>query len=197
MGGDERCAERTLPPPLLRARLHSRLASPTGAARDLPARQQTIPATIDWSIDLVGSAEQLLFARLGSSRALSPWRPSSRVCADPGSDVVDVLSHLVDQSLVHRSRGRMVRRVSCCLSWLLRTPRKPGVCWRIRGIGRARNAAATRSPTSQRCGPNGVWISRPQAEGPRCRAGLRHRRCRCRWCTGRCRGGLCGLPAVG
>jgi predicted ATPase len=36
-----------------------------GGARDLPARQQTIRATIDWSYRLLTPAEQVLFARVG------------------------------------------------------------------------------------------------------------------------------------
>jgi predicted ATPase/DNA-binding XRE family transcriptional regulator len=36
-----------------------------GGARDLPARQQTIRATIDWSYRLLAPAEQVLFARVG------------------------------------------------------------------------------------------------------------------------------------
>ena len=36
----------------------------TGGAHDLPARQQTLRATIDWSYQLLDQAEQRLFARL-------------------------------------------------------------------------------------------------------------------------------------
>ena len=42
-----------------------RLALLTGGARDLPARQQTLRNTIDWSYNLLDAAEQRLFARLG------------------------------------------------------------------------------------------------------------------------------------
>jgi predicted ATPase/DNA-binding SARP family transcriptional activator len=96
---------RTLPPALLRARLGARLASPTAAARDLPPRQQTIPATIDWSLELLGDAERVLFARLGVFAGAVPLEAVEQVCGDRGDDVVDALSRLVDQSLVRRSIG--------------------------------------------------------------------------------------------
>jgi predicted ATPase/DNA-binding SARP family transcriptional activator len=93
---------RTLPPSLLRARLRARLGSATGAARDLPARQQTIPATIDWSLQLLGDAERRLFVRLGVFAGPVPLALVEDVCADPDDDVVGCLARLVDQSLVRR-----------------------------------------------------------------------------------------------
>jgi predicted ATPase/DNA-binding SARP family transcriptional activator len=96
---------RTLPPPLLRSHLRARLGSPTGAARDLPPRQHTIPATIDWSLQLLGGAERRLFARLGVFAGPMPLPVIEQVCAEPGTDVVDALTRLADQSLVRRSAG--------------------------------------------------------------------------------------------
>jgi predicted ATPase/DNA-binding SARP family transcriptional activator len=96
---------RTLPPPLLRARLRARLGSPTGAARDLPSRQRTIQATIDWSLQLLGAGERELFARLGVFSRPVPLQAVEQVCAEPGGDVLDSLSRLVDQSLVRRVTG--------------------------------------------------------------------------------------------
>src|SRR5262249_18371860 len=57
-------------PQVLLERLEGRLGdSPlsllTAGARDLPARHQTLWAAIDWSYDLIDSAEQMLFLRLG------------------------------------------------------------------------------------------------------------------------------------
>jgi predicted ATPase/DNA-binding SARP family transcriptional activator len=96
---------RTLPPPLLRARLGARLGSPTGTARDAPPRQQTIPATIDWSLQLLGAAEQELFTLLGVFAGAVPLRAIEEVCATAPGDVVDALSRLVDHSLVRRVVG--------------------------------------------------------------------------------------------
>jgi predicted ATPase/DNA-binding SARP family transcriptional activator len=94
---------RTLPPPLLRQRLAGRLGSATAAGRDLPDRQQTIPATIDWSLKLLGAGEQRLFARLAIFNGAVPLEAVEAVW--PGGDVVDPLSVLVDHSLVRRTTG--------------------------------------------------------------------------------------------
>ncbi len=53
---------RLLPPHALLARLSDRLTLLTGGARDLPARQRTLRATIDWSYNLLNAEEQALFA---------------------------------------------------------------------------------------------------------------------------------------
>jgi predicted ATPase/transcriptional regulator with XRE-family HTH domain len=47
------------------ARLDQRLSLLTGGARDLPARQRTLRATLDWSYNLLTPDEQALFRRLG------------------------------------------------------------------------------------------------------------------------------------
>ena len=97
---------RTLPPPLLRIRLADRLKSAAVVGRDVPHRQKTIPATIDWSLHLLGEAEQRLFARLAIFNGAVPLDAVESVCADDG-DVVDALSRLVDQSLVRRRPGNL------------------------------------------------------------------------------------------
>jgi predicted ATPase/DNA-binding SARP family transcriptional activator len=93
---------RTLPPPLLRTRLAGRLEAPGGAARDAPSRQQTIPAMIDWSLQLLAPSDQRLFARLGIFSSAVSLGMIEAVCAEPGSDVVECLARLVDHSLVRR-----------------------------------------------------------------------------------------------
>lgn len=62
----ELAAARTaaLTPQEILERLEPRLALLTGGPRDLPARQQTLRATIRWSTDLVGPTEQSVLARL-------------------------------------------------------------------------------------------------------------------------------------
>jgi predicted ATPase/class 3 adenylate cyclase len=55
---------KLLTPQALLARLGNRLQMLTGGARDLPARQQTLRATIAWSYDLLEAEEQALFRLL-------------------------------------------------------------------------------------------------------------------------------------
>ena len=70
-------------PEALRDRLGSRLRLLRGGARDLPARQQTLRATIEWSHQLLEEGEQRLFELLSvcsPERGSRPWRwwpPSS------------------------------------------------------------------------------------------------------------------------
>ncbi|HEX6246616.1 MAG TPA: BTAD domain-containing putative transcriptional regulator [Nocardioidaceae bacterium] len=97
---------RTLPPSLLRTRLATRLGSRSGTLRDAPARQQTIPATIDWSLQLLGPEERRLFARLGVFTTAVPVQAVEAICTDEEcSDVIGALGRLVDQSLVRRVPG--------------------------------------------------------------------------------------------
>jgi predicted ATPase/DNA-binding winged helix-turn-helix (wHTH) protein len=97
---------RTLPPPLLRTRLSAQLGSAAGAARDRPARQQTIPATIDWSLQLLGESERGLFAQLGVFSGPVPLEMIEQVCELPaGATVVESLGRLLDQSMVRRVTG--------------------------------------------------------------------------------------------
>src|SRR5439155_13349334 len=56
---------RLLSPQMMLPRLTGSLKLLTGGALDLPARQQTLRATIDWSYKLLSEDEQTLFARLG------------------------------------------------------------------------------------------------------------------------------------
>ncbi len=75
----------------------------TGGGRDLAARHQTIRGAIDWSYHLLDAAEQMLFARLGVFAGGFTLAAAETVCAGEGleaDDVLDVLSHLVDKSLI-------------------------------------------------------------------------------------------------
>lgn len=55
---------KLMPPAAILARLNSQLKLLTGGARDLPARQQTMRGTIEWSYDLLDENEKRLFERV-------------------------------------------------------------------------------------------------------------------------------------
>ena len=56
---------RVLSPATLLGRLDRMLPLLVTAARDVPERQRTIQATVEWSIDLLGAEPRALLVRLG------------------------------------------------------------------------------------------------------------------------------------
>lgn len=92
-------------------RLQSRLQLLTAGARDLPQRQQTLRNAIDWSYDLLNEAEQKLLRRLSVFWGGWTLEGAEAVCntkEDIGVDIFDLMSSLVDKSLVQslvRTRG--------------------------------------------------------------------------------------------
>ncbi len=92
----------------LRDRLGSRLKMLGGGARDLPERQQTLRATIEWSHQLLDPAEQRLFELLsvfagGSVEAIEAVAAGLDGEAGIELDVVDGLGSLLDKSLVRQA----------------------------------------------------------------------------------------------
>jgi predicted ATPase/DNA-binding CsgD family transcriptional regulator len=97
-----------LPPQAILDRLHNRLGLLTGGARDLPARQQTLQATIEWSYDLLNSEEKTLFRHLAVFRGGRTLDAIQAVCStggDPQIDPLDLIASLVDKSLLRQEEG--------------------------------------------------------------------------------------------
>jgi predicted ATPase/transcriptional regulator with XRE-family HTH domain len=91
---------RLFPPDQLLSRLMSaRMQILTGGARDLPARQQTIRATIDWSYRLLSQAQQRLLSRLGVF--VGGFTLDAAEAIDTAPDTLVTLTTLVEHSLVH------------------------------------------------------------------------------------------------
>jgi predicted ATPase len=93
---------KLLSPAALAARLAKSLDFLTGP-RDLPARQQTLRATIDWSHELLSPPEQALFRRLAVFSGGCTLEAAEAVAdarQDLGADVLDAISSLVDKSLL-------------------------------------------------------------------------------------------------
>lgn len=93
---------KALSPGQIRERLEQRLPLLTGGARDLPERQRTLRATIEWSFDLLAEDEQRLFRRLSVFAGGCTLAAAEQV-ADAD---IDTLHSLLDKSLVRRLGGR-------------------------------------------------------------------------------------------
>jgi predicted ATPase len=86
----------------LLARLDRRLPLLTAGARDAPARQRTLRATIEWSYELLDEGERRLFASLAVFAGGWTLDAAEQVCqAD-----LDVLQSLAEKSLVRFEDGR-------------------------------------------------------------------------------------------
>jgi predicted ATPase/DNA-binding SARP family transcriptional activator len=113
----ELAAARTsiLSPAALLARLDSRLTTLSVGARDRPARQRTLRATLDWSYDLLDSSEQTLFARLSVFAGGCRIEAAEAICdpdAELESDIFEGLSSLVEKSLVRQEEMHREPRFS-------------------------------------------------------------------------------------
>jgi predicted ATPase len=93
---------RLLTPGQLLARLDQRFSVLTGGARDLPARQRTLEATIAWSYDLLDPEEQELFARL----AVFAGGWTLEAAEEVAGAQLDRLESLVAKGLVRFEDGR-------------------------------------------------------------------------------------------
>ena len=83
------------PPQALLPRLEARLPLLTGGPRDLPERQQTLRATLDWSEALLPGATQDLFARLGVFAGPFDATAAAAV-SGAGEDAAAVLGRLAE-----------------------------------------------------------------------------------------------------
>jgi predicted ATPase/DNA-binding SARP family transcriptional activator len=111
---------KTLRAEEIAARLNDRFQLLTGGSRTALPRQQTLRATIEWSYNLLSAAEQVLLQRL--SVFAGGWTLEAAECIatdvfvviDPRidhDDVMDMLTHLTDKSLidVDRAQGQNTR----------------------------------------------------------------------------------------
>ncbi|TMG53498.1 MAG: tetratricopeptide repeat protein, partial [Chloroflexi bacterium] len=84
------------------ANLDERLPLLSGGARDMPERQRTLRATIDWSYDLLATDEQQLFRRLAVFSGGCTLESARAVC----EATLDTLQSLLDKSLLRRLGDR-------------------------------------------------------------------------------------------
>lgn len=84
------------------ARLDDRFRLLTGGSRTALPRQQTLRAMIDWSYSLLSEQEKKLFRRLAVFVGGWTLEAAEAICGEEskGLDVLDLLTRLVDKSLV-------------------------------------------------------------------------------------------------
>jgi predicted ATPase/serine/threonine protein kinase len=104
----ELAAARTklLPLKALRDRLKEPLAVLVGGARDLPKRQHTLRATLDWSYNLLDAEHQKLFRRMAVFVGGAPIEAVEAVCntrEDLQVNLWDAMELLSDNSLIRRA----------------------------------------------------------------------------------------------
>jgi predicted ATPase/DNA-binding SARP family transcriptional activator len=95
----------------LLAKLEQRLPLLTSGARDAPARQRTLHATIEWSYELLKEDEQHLFGRLAVFAGGCTLEAAEDIC---GAEL-DTLQSLVEKNLLRHTGERF---------WMLETIRE-------------------------------------------------------------------------
>ena len=102
----------------LRARLDDRFRLLTSGHRDAPPRQQTLWAVIDWSWGLLTEPERMVLRRLAVTAGGCGLHAAEEICGEHDLDVLNLLSRLVDRSLVmvadgpHGPRYRLLESVA-------------------------------------------------------------------------------------
>jgi predicted ATPase/DNA-binding SARP family transcriptional activator len=170
---------RLLSPQAIVSRLAHGLAFLTGGARDMPARQRTVRATIAWSHDLLAEDERVLFAQLGVFAGDFALDAAEAVVVLPsGPAVLDGLESLVQQSLLQVTGGApepCFRMLEVVREYALERLAERGV-----GVGEAareRHArtylALAEAAEEGLCGPQaGTWVERLEAAHDNLRAAL-------------------------
>ncbi len=104
---------RSMPVQTLAARINNRYRLLSSGDPTASPRQRTLRALIDWSYDLLDDHERALFRRLAVFAGSFDLQAAEAVSGAGGVDVLDVLAHLVNKSLVimEGERYRMLETV--------------------------------------------------------------------------------------
>jgi predicted ATPase len=99
---------RLLPLPALLERLEHRLTLLTGGPRDLPTRQRSLRATLEWSWEALEQPERMLLGRLTVFEGGASLEAAEAVCdGAPGGGLEMLVSSLLDKSsLLRTDSGR-------------------------------------------------------------------------------------------
>ncbi|WP_086827792.1 BTAD domain-containing putative transcriptional regulator [Allokutzneria sp. NRRL B-24872] len=155
-------------------RLGDRFRLLAGGPRDAPARQRTLRAMIDWSWELLSEPERTLLRRLAIHAESCSLEAAEAVSG--GTDVLELLSGLVDRSLVVseiRGGAPRYRLLESVAAYSLERVHEAGDFEELRlrharfYVDLAERAAPLLHGGSQR-----LWLERLDAETPNLRAAL-------------------------
>ncbi len=162
------------------ARLHDRFRLlTTGGRTELP-RHQTLGAAIDWSYDLLTVKEQTLVRRLSIFAGGWTLEAAEAICADDDIgqvEILDLLSHLVDKSLVASGAGGAAEARHRLLETIRQYARQKSAGSGDAASVRRRHAdyylclaeeIAPKINTAER----GIWLARLEVEADNMRAAL-------------------------
>jgi predicted ATPase/DNA-binding CsgD family transcriptional regulator len=169
---------RSLSPAQILSKLDDRYALLTGGERGRPDRQHTLRASIEWSYQLCTPQEQRLWARLCVFAGSFELDAVEAVCTGDiaGDEIVDLVSGLVDKSIVVRHERGTVAQYR-----LLETLRefglerlneaREGPAFRVRHL--QWYAARIRTAKAEWISERQVyWLARLGAEGANVRSAL-------------------------
>jgi len=99
---------KVLPPAQILARLEDRFRLLTSGSPTALQHQQTLRATVEWSYEMLTDKERALFDRLSVFAGGASLEAVETVCSGEGldeADILDLVSHLSDKSLVLPEEG--------------------------------------------------------------------------------------------
>ena len=163
---------KTLPPAALLARLEKPLDLLVQGPNDVPTRQQTLRATLDWSYSLLRESEQRLFRRLSVLPAGCTPESAEAVAdayCDLGVQVLVGLNALVDKNLLHcaeplgdEPRFAMLQTIR---EYALEKLAEAGEADSVRRALAAYTIVLTEEvPSGDPIAQDAVWMSRCEAE---------------------------------
>ncbi|HWE60958.1 MAG TPA: tetratricopeptide repeat protein, partial [Chloroflexota bacterium] len=169
----------SLPVEAIAQRLDDRFKLLSAGVHGVLARHQTLRATLDWSYDLLSTAEQVLLARLAVFSGGWTLQASEAVCADDAlttPTILDLLDALVNRSLVQVDEEEDDTRYR-----LLETVRQ--YCWERLAMSAEHTAVRARhldwclelaqtAAGAFRGAAQGTWFRRLETEHDNLRAAL-------------------------
>ncbi|WP_435107428.1 AfsR/SARP family transcriptional regulator [Nocardiopsis synnemataformans] len=162
------------------SRLDDRFRLLSTARRHLPPRQRTLRAMIDWSWELLDERERVLLRRLAVFTGGCATEDVEAVCSGDGIDavdVVDLLTRLVDSSLVvavdDPLTGRRHRLLESIADYACQRLSEAGEAYGLRGRHLDHYTALARHYAGRILGPSqGEALRRLDTEAPNLRAAL-------------------------